>query len=234
MDKVYPNIDEAVADIPDGSIIAIGGFFTAGTPVHLIQALARQGAKDLTIISQSVGPGNEDISQLVMSRQIKKVICNYPFYRSAVKGAKHPFEKSVRAGKIDVEVVPMGTFIERLRAGGAGIAGFYTPTGVGTVVERGKEKKTFNGREYILELAIKPDYAFVYAHKGDRVGNLAYRKTARNYNPEMASAAKITIASVENLVEPGDIDPDHVHTPGIYVQRVVKIERPHDFYPTIE
>jgi len=234
MDKIYPNVDEAVADIPDGSIIAIGGFFTAGMPVHLIQALARQGAKDLTIICQSMGPGNEDISQLVMDGRIKKAICNYPFYRSATKGAEHPFEKAVRADKIDVEAVPMGTFIEKLRAGGAGIAGFYTPTGVGTVVERGKEKKMFNDREYLLELAIKPDYAFVYAYKGDRAGNLAYRKTARNYNPEMASAANITIASVENLVEPGDIDPDCVHTPGIYVQRVVKIERPQDYYPTIE
>jgi len=234
MDKICHSVDEAVADISDGSIIAIGGFFTAGTPVHLIQALARHGAKDLTIICQSVGPGNEDISQLVIKGQIKKAICTYPFYRSATKGAEHPFENSVRAGKIDVEVIPMGTFIEKLRAGGAGIAAFYTATGVGTVVERGKEKKMFNGKEYLLELAIKPDYTFVYAHKGDRAGNLAYRKTARNYNTEMASAATITIASVENLVEPGDIDPDHVHTPGVYVQRVVKIERPQNFYPTID
>ena len=181
-----------------------------------------------------MGPGNEDISQLVIKGQIKKAICTYPFYRSATKGAEHPFENSVRAGKIDVEVIPMGTFIEKLRAGGAGIAAFYTATGVGTVVERGKEKKMFNGKEYLLELAIKPDYTFVYAHKGDRAGNLAYRKTARNYNTEMASAANITIASVENLVEPGDIDPDHVHTPGVYVQRVVKIERPQNFYPTID
>jgi 3-oxoacid CoA-transferase A subunit len=234
MDKVCLSVDEAVADISDGSIIAIGGFFSAGTPVHLIQALVRHGARDLTIICQSVGPGNDDISQLIINSQIKKAICTYPFYRSATKGAKHPFEKSVRAGKIGVEVIPMGTFIEKLRAGGAGIAAFYTETGVGTVVERGKEKKMFNGKEYLLELAIKPDYAFVYAHKGDRIGNLAYRKTARNYNTEMASAALITIASVENLVEPGEIDPDHVHTPGIYVQKVVKIERPQNFYPTID
>jgi 3-oxoacid CoA-transferase A subunit len=225
MDKVYASIDEAVADIPDGASIAVGGFFTAGTPVQLIQALAKQGAKNLTIICQQMGPGNEDITQLVVQGQVKKAICNYPFYRSATKGANSPFEKAVRASQIELEVYPMGTFIEKMRAGGAGIAGFYTPTGVGTIVERGKEKRTFNGRPYLLELALKPDYAFVYAWKGDRMGNLSYRKTARNYNPEMAAAARITIASVEELVEPGELDPDKVHTPGIYVQRVVKVGR---------
>ena len=225
MDKVYASIDEAVADIPDGASIAVGGFFTAGTPVQLIQALAKQGAKNLTIICQQMGPGNEDITQLVVQGQVKKAICNYPFYRSATKGANSPFEKAVRASQIELEVYPMGTFIEKMRAGGAGIAGFYTPTGVGTIVERGKEKRTFNGRPYLLELALKPDYAFVYAWKGDRMGNLSYRKTARNYNPEMAAAARITIASVEELVEPGELDPDKVHTPGIYVQRAVKVGR---------
>ncbi len=225
MDRVYASIDEAVADIPDGASIAVGGFFTAGTPVQLIQALAKQGAKNLTIICQQMGPGNEDITRLVVQGQVKKAICNYPFYRSATKGASSPFEKAVRASQIELEVYPMGTFIEKMRAGGAGIAGFYTPTGVGTTVERGKEKRTFNGRPYLLELALKPDYAFVYAWKGDRMGNLSYRKTARNYNPEMAAAARITIASVEELVEPGELDPDKVHTPGIYVQRVVKVGR---------
>ncbi len=233
MDKVFPSIDEAVADIPDGASIAIGGFFTAGTPVPLIKALARQGAKNLTIICQQMGPGTEDISQLVVNKQIKKAICNYPFYRSATRGAKSLFEQSVRAGKIELEVFPMGTFIEKLRAGGAGIAAFYTPTGAGTVVERGKEKRTFNGRECLLEVAIKPDYAFVYAFKGDRMGNLTCHKTARNYNPEMAAAGKITIAAVENLVEPGEIDADMVHVPGIYVQRVVKVERP-NYMPSID
>lgn len=225
MDKVYASIDEAVADIPDGASIAVGGFFTAGTPVQLIQALAKQGANNLTIICQQMGPGNEDITQLVVQGQVKKAICNYPFYRSATKGANSPFEKAVRASQIELQVYPMGTFIEKMRAGGAGIAGFYTPTGVGTIVERGKEKRTFNGRPYLLELALKPDYAFVYAWKGDRMGNISYRKTARNYNPEMAAAARITIASVEELVEPGELDPDKVHTPGIYVQRVVKVGR---------
>ncbi len=233
LDKVYGSVDEALADIPNSAIIAIGGFFTAGTPVHLVQGLAEQGARDLTLICQQMGPGNEVLNQLIRNGQVKKAICNYPFYRSASRGANTPFEQAVRAGKIELEVYPMGTFIEKLRAGGAGIAGFYTPTGVGTVVETGKEKKTFGGREYLLELALKPDYAFVYAHKGDRTGNLIYRKTARNYNPEMAMAARITIASVEELVEPGELSPDCIHTPGIFVQRVVKVERP-SYYPTIE
>jgi 3-oxoacid CoA-transferase A subunit len=234
LNKVYDSVDEALADIPDGASIAIGGFFTAGTPIPLIQGLSRQGARDLTIICQQMGPGTEVLNHLILNGQVRKAICNYPFYRSASKGANTPFEKAVRAGEIELEVYPMGTFVEKLRAAGAGIAGFYTPTGVGTVVEIGKEKKTFNGREYLLELALKPDYAFVYAHKGDRSGNLVYRKTARNYNPEMAMAAGITIASVEYLFEPGDLNPDCIHTPGIYVQRVVKVDRPPHYYPGID
>ena len=233
MDKVFASIDEAIADIPDGASIAIGGFFTAGTPVDLIQALSRHPGKNLTIMCQSMGPGNEDVTQLVVQGQVKKAICNYPFYRSATRGADSPFEQAVRAAKVEVEVYPMGTFIEKLRAGGAGLAGFYTPTGVGTVVERGKEKKAFDGREYLLELSLKPDYAFVHAWKGDRVGNLMYRKTARNYNPEMAAAGKVTIAAVEELVEQGELDPDKVHTPGIYVQRVVKVQR-RNYIPSID
>ena len=233
MDKVYPSVDEAVADIPDGASIAIGGFFTAGTPISLIQALARQGAKDLTIICMQMGPGNDDISQLITNKQIKKAICNYPFYRSVSRGADSPAEQAVRTGKLEMEVYPMGTFIEKLRAGGAGISAFYTPTGVGTVVEAGKEKRAFGDRKYLLELALKPDYAFVYAYKGDRIGNLICHKTARNYNPEMAAAAGITIAAVENLVEIGGLEPDMVHVPGIYVQRVVKVSRP-EYFPSID
>jgi 3-oxoacid CoA-transferase subunit A len=233
LDKVYPGVDEAVADIPDGASITIGGFFTAGTPIPLIQALVRQGAKELTIICMQMGPGNEDINQLVINKQVKKAICNYPFYRSVSQGANSPVEQAVRAGKLEMEVYPMGTFIEKLRAGGAGIAAFYTPTGIGTVVETGKEKKVFGDREYILELALKPDYAFVYAYKGDRMGNLICHKTARNYNPEMAAAARITIAAVENLVGNGELESDMVHVPGIYVQRVVKVSRP-KYFPTID
>lgn len=231
MNKVYPSVDEAVADVFDGASIAFGGFFTAGSPVYLTQALARQGAKNLTIITQSMGIGNWEIDLLVNNHQVKKAICNYPFFRSASRLS--PFEKQLKAGEVECEVYPLGTFIEKLRARGAGIAGFYTPTGIGTVVAEGKECRVFNGREYLLELALKPDYAFVHAYKGDPYGNLVYRKTSRNYNPEMAMAAKITIAEVENLVEPGGIDPDYVHTPGIYVQRVVKVDRPR-LTPTIE
>lgn len=233
MDKVYPSVDAAVADIPAGASIAVSGFFTAGTPIPLIQALARQGAKNLTIICMQLGPGNADIQQLVLNNQLKKAICNYPLYRSASRGANEPFEQAVRAGKVEVEVYPMGTFVEKLRAAGAGLAGFYTPTGVGTVVERGKEKRRFGDQEYLLELALKPDYAFVYAYQADRMGNLVCRKTARNYNPEMAAAAKITIAAVENIVEPGTLEPDMIHVPCVYVQRVVKVDRP-VYFPTID
>jgi len=233
LDKVYPGVDEAVADIPDGASVAISGFFTAGTPIPLIKALANQGAKDLTIICMQMGPGNEDINQLVINKQVKKAICNYPFYRSASRGADSPAEKAVRAGELEMEVYPMGTFTEKLRAAGAGIAAFYTPTGVGTVVETGKEKRKFGDKEYLLELALKPDYAFVYAYKGDSMGNLACHLTARNYNPEMAAAGKITIAAVESLVAPGELDGDMIHVPGVYVQRVVKVGRP-DYFPTID
>jgi 3-oxoacid CoA-transferase subunit A len=233
LDKVYPSVDEAVADIPDGASIAIGGFFTAGTPIPLIQALARQDVKDLTIICMQMGPGNEDINQLVVNKQVKKAICNYPFYRSASRGAGSPAEQAVRAGKLEMEVYPMGTFIEKLRAAGAGIAAFYTPTGIGTVVDEGKEKRIFGDQEYLLELALQPDYAFVYAYKGDSMGNLICHKTARNYNPEMAASARITIAAVENLVKVGELEPDMVHVPGIYVQRVVKVDRP-TYFPTID
>lgn len=233
MDKVFPSVDEAVKDIPDGASIAIAGFFTAGTPIPLIKALAKQGAKDLTIICMQMGPGNEDVNQLIVNKQVRKAICNYPFYRSASRGADSPAEQAVRAGELEMEIFPMGTFSEKLRAAGAGIAAFYTPTGVGTVVERGKEKRKFGKREYLLELALQPDYAFVYAYKGDRMGNLQCHLTARNYNPEMSAAAKITIAAVENLVEPGNIDGDMVHIPGIYIQRVVKVDRP-VYFPTID
>jgi 3-oxoacid CoA-transferase A subunit len=233
LDKVFPNVDAAVADIPDGASIAVSGFFTAGTPIPLIQALNRQGAKDLTIICMQMGPGNEDINQLVINKRVKKAICNYPFYRSASRGANSPAEQAVRSGEIEIEVYPMGTFSEKLRVAGAGIAAFYTPTGVGTVVERGKEKRKFGDHEYLLELALKPDYAFVYAYRGDLMGNLQCHLTARNYNPEMAAAAKITIAAVENLVETGGIEGDMVHIPGIYVQRVVKVDRP-TYFPSID
>ncbi len=232
MNKVISSVDKAVADIPSGASVAIQGFFSAGVPVPLIEALARQGARDLTIISMQMGSGNESIIQLVLNKQIKKAICAYPLYRSATRGASSPFETAVRAGEIEMEVYPMGTFAEKLRAGGAGIPGFYTPAGVGTAVEEGKEKKRFGEKEFLLELALKPDFALVYAHKGDPLGNLVCRKTARNFGPEMAAAAKITIAAVEDIFRPGELDPDQIHIPGIYVQRVVKVERPR-FIPAV-
>jgi len=229
MDKSYTSAESAIEDIPDGAVIAFGSFFTAGKPTALTQALAQKGVKDLTVVVQQVGTGNEEMLELVTNGQIKKAICNYPFPRSATKGAQHPFEQAVRSGKIELEIYPIGTFVEKLRCAGAGIPGFYTPTGVGTVVAEGKEVKVFDGVEYLLELALPVDYAFVHAWKGDREGNLIYRFTAQNYNNAMAMAGRVTVAEVETLVEVGELDPNCIHTPGIFVKRVVEIGRP-DFY----
>jgi len=229
MDKTYTSAELAIADIPDGAVIAFGSFFTAGKPTALTQALAKKGVKDLTVVVQQVGTGNEEMLELVTNGQIKKAICNYPFPRSATKGAQHPFEQAVRSGKIELEIYPIGTFVEKLRCAGAGIPGFYTPTGVGTVVAEGKEVKVFDGVEYLLELALPVDYAFVHAWKGDREGNLIYHFTAQNYNNAMAMAGRVTVAEVETLVEVGELDPNCIHTPGIFVKRVVEIGRP-DFY----
>ncbi|MFA5400577.1 MAG: 3-oxoacid CoA-transferase subunit A [Dehalococcoidia bacterium] len=226
MDKTYASPEEAIADIPDGAVIAFGSFFTAGKPTALTRALAKKGVKNLTVVVQQVGTGNEEMLELVTNGQIKKAICNYPFPRSATKGAQHPFEQAVRSGKIELEIYPIGTFVEKLRCAGAGIPGFYTPTGVGTVVAEGKEVKVFNGAEYLLELALPVDFAFVHAWKGDREGNLIYRFTAQNYNNAMAMAGKVTIAEVEKLFDVGELDPNIIHTPGIFVKRVIEIGRP--------
>ncbi len=226
MDKTYASAEEAIADIPDGAVIAFGSFFTAGKPTALTRALAKKGVKNLTVVVQQVGTGNEEMLELVTNGQIKKAICNYPFPRSASKGAQHPFEQAVRNGKISLEIYPIGTFVEKLRCAGAGIPGFYTPAGVGTVVAEGKEVRVFNGVENLLELALPVDFAFVHAWKGDREGNLVYRFTAQNYNNAMAMAGKVTIAEVETLVEAGELDPNFIHTPGIFVKRVVETGRP--------
>ncbi len=231
MDKEYPSIDEAIADISDGASIALGGFFSCGNPNYLTEALARHGAKELTIITMACGIGNWEFDDLMKNGQVKKAICNYPFFRSVSRQSL--FEEDLRVGKVECEMSPMGTFIERLRAGGAGIPAFFTPTGAGTLVANGKEIREFNGREYLLETALKPDYSFIHAWKADRMGNIVFRKTSRNYNPEMAMAGKITIVQVEHLVETGEIEPDQVHLPGIYVQRIVKVERP-EIEATIE
>lgn len=224
MDKLFANIDEAVADIPDGASIAFGGFFTCGSPIYLTEALARRKCKDLTIISQTIGVGNWELNLLIKNHQVKHAICNYPFSRSASKIS--PFEKQLRSGKVTCEVYPMGTFIEKLRAAAAGLGAFYTPTGVGTIVAEDKETRTIDDRAYLLEYALKPDYAFIHAWKADRMGNVIFRKTAQNYNPEMAKSAVITIVEAENVVKNGDLDPNAIHLPGIFVKRVVKVDRP--------
>lgn len=207
-------------------MIAFGGFFSAGRPIELTRALARKGVKNLTVVVQQVGTGNEEMLELVIKGQIKKAICNYPFPRSASKGAQHPFEQAVRRGEIELEVYPIGTFVEKLRCAGAGIPAFYTPTGVGTVVAEGKEVRVFNGVENLLETALPVDFAFVHAWKGDSEGNLVYRFTAQNYNNAMAMAGKVTIAEIETLIEVGELDPNYIHTPGIFVKRVVVTGRP--------
>jgi 3-oxoacid CoA-transferase A subunit len=239
MDKVIASVDEAIAEIRDGAVIAVPGFFTCGVPRELLNGLIRKGVKDLTFTC-GCGPfvgANEECTKLVKNGQIKKVIDSYGLSRSASKGMQDTFELAVRAGKIELEVYPMGTMAEKYRAAGAGIPAFYTPTGVGTVVEEcivssieanrvKKETKIINGQKYILEYALRPDFAFVHAITGDREGNLRYAKTARNFNHVMATAAKVTIAEVENLVEAGELPADDVQTPGVYVHKVVKVPRP--------
>ncbi|MFC2067023.1 CoA transferase subunit A [Chloroflexota bacterium] len=239
MNKVWDSAEEAIADIQDGARIAVAGFLTAGVPRILLRALAANGTKNLSLLC-GCGPllGDPEILEmLVKNKQLKRVIDSYGLYRSASKGEKDPFEQAVKAGEIELRVYPMGTLAERYRAAAAGIPAFYTPTGVGSVVEdiivsslkeirRKKETRIFNGERYVLEYSLKPDYAFVHAHTGDREGNLKYKATSINFNPVMAAASRITIAEVENLVEPGEIPPDFVHTPGIYVNRVVKVPRP--------
>jgi 3-oxoacid CoA-transferase subunit A len=213
MNKVVANAAEAVRDIKDGAVLMVGGFGLCGIPENLISALHDRGVKNLTVISNNAGVNDFGLGILLGTRQIRKMISTYV-------GENEIFEQQCLKGEIEVELVPQGTFAERIRAGGAGIAGFYTPTGVGTLVEEGKEKRVFDGREYMLEKALKADYAFVKAWKGDAMGNLVYRKTARNFNPMMATAARITIAEVEELVPVGSIDGDHIHTPGIFVKRI--------------
>jgi 3-oxoacid CoA-transferase subunit A len=213
MNKVVANAAEAVQDIPDGAVLMVGGFGLCGIPENLITALREIGVKDLTVISNNAGVNDFGLGILLQTRQIKKMISTYV-------GENEVFEQQCLKGEIEVELVPQGTFSERIRAGGAGIAGFFTPTGVGTLVEQGKEKRVFEGREYILERPLKADFALIKAWKGDAMGNLVYRKTARNFNPMMATAAKITIAEVEQIEPVGSIDGDHIHTPGIFVKRI--------------
>ncbi len=223
MNKVFSSPEEAVADIADGSTIMFGGFGVTGIPFTLIRALCKKGTKNITAVSNSPGGRLEDsdLSILFRNRQIKKMVASYPVYADKVS----VFEQQYLKGEVELEMVPQGTLAERIRAGGAGTAGFYTPTGVGTIVAEGKEKRTFDGKEYLLELALRADFALIKAHKADRMGNLTYRMSARNFNPVMATAARVTIAEVDEIVEVGELDPETIITPGIFVERIVKGEK---------
>ncbi len=215
MHKVVASAAEAVADIPDGATIMVGGFGVVGVPEHLLEALRQRGVRDLTVISNNAGTDDHGIGPLLKARQLRKMIATYV-------GENKEFERQFLQKELEVELVPQGTFSERIRAGGAGIAAFYTPTGVGTIVAEGKDVREFDGRAYVLERALTADFAFVKAWTGDTAGNLVYRRTTRNFNPMMATAARTTIAEVEQLVEAGAIVADHVHTPGIFVQRILQ------------
>jgi 3-oxoacid CoA-transferase A subunit len=235
VNKVFASCDDAVADVFDGATIMIGGFGSfGGLPIHLIVALAKQGAKELTVIanqggvgfelSKRIKPGGyEDIGALYAKAQVKRFIGSVP----ALGGMPptSPLETMHREGKVEMELVPQGTLAERIRAGAGGLGGFYTPTGVGTPVEKGKEKRTINGREYLLELPLTADFALIKAHKADTLGNLVYRGTARCFNPVMAMAAKTTIVEVDELVQPGELDPEAVVTPHPFVSRIVEVPR---------
>ncbi len=238
MDKTVKSVEEALAGIEDGATIAIGGFFAAGVPRVLLRALIDKGVKNLTLACGS-GPmlgAKDELLALVSNGQIRKVIDSYGLFRSATKGAQHPFEQQIRSGEIELEVYPMGTLCERYRMAGAGIPAFFVPVGAGSMVEEAtitnieenrkkKETRSINGQTCVLEYALKPDFALVHAYTGDPEGNLCYRKTARNFNHVMATAAGVTIAEVENIVSSGDLDPESVHTPGIFVQRVLQVPR---------
>lgn len=215
MNKVFSSTHEAVADIPNNAMLMAGGFGLCGIPEKLIAALVERGVRGLTVVSNNAGVDDFGLGLLLQTRQIRKMISSYV-------GENKTFERQFLSGELEVELVPQGTLAERIRAGGAGIPAFYTPTGYGTPVADGKEVREFEGRHCVLERALFADFALIKAWKGDRHGNLVYRRTARNFNPMMATAARVTIAEVEELVEPGEIEPDQVHTPGIFVQRIVR------------
>jgi len=215
MSKVVRDADEAIGEIADGATIMMGGFGLCGIPENLIKALVRRGTKGLTVISNNAGTSDFGIGLLLRTRQVRKMIATYV-------GENDLFEQQVLSGELEVELNPQGTFAERIRAAGAGIAAFFTPTGVGTVIAEGKEVRAFGSRRFVLETALSADFAFVKAQRGDRLGNLVYRRTARNFNPVMATAGRVTIAEVEELVDPGALDPDLVHTPGVFVTRILQ------------
>lgn len=217
INKIYDSIHEAVADVPDGASIMIGGFGNAGMPSALIDALIEQGARELTIVSNNAGNGETGLAALLKAGRVKKIICSFPRQTDS-----WVFDGLYREGKIELELTPQGNLAERIRAAGAGIGGFFTPTGYGTLLAEGKESRVIDGRGYVLESPIHADYAFIKALRGDRWGNLVYRKAARNFGPIMASAARCTIAQVDEVVELGELDPEVIVTPGIFVKRVVQ------------
>ncbi|WP_104711825.1 CoA transferase subunit A [Helicobacter felis] len=215
MNKVISNIEEAIAGVQDGMTIMFGGFGLCGIPENAILALSKSGVKNITCISNNPGVDDFGLGLLVKNKQIKKMIASYV-------GENATFEQQFLNGEVEVEFNPQGTLAERIRAGGAGIPGFYTPTGVGTIIAEGKEHKEFEGRTYILETALKADFAFIKAHKADPYGNLIFNKTAMNFNPMMAKAAQVTVVEVEEIVELGALDPNFIHVPGVFVDRIFK------------
>jgi 3-oxoadipate CoA-transferase, alpha subunit len=218
IDKIVPSPAAAVADIPDGATVMIGGFGTAGMPSELIDALIAHGARELTIVNNNAGNGDTGLAALLKARRVRKIVCSFPRQTDS-----HVFDTLYRAGEIELELVPQGNLAERIRAAGAGIGAFFSPTGFGTLLAEGKETRVIDGRNYVLEHPIRADFALIKALRGDRWGNLVYRKTARNFGPIMASAARCTIAQVREIVNLGDLDPEAVVTPGIFVRRVVEV-----------
>jgi 3-oxoadipate CoA-transferase alpha subunit len=221
INKLVDSIREAVADIHDGATVMIGGFGEAGSPIELIHALIDQGAKGLTVVNNNTGSGHVGLAALLDNERVAKMICSYPRTTNS-----KVFPEQYRAGKVELELVPQGTLAERIRAGGAGIPAFYTATGVGTVLEEGKERREFDGRKYLMERGLSADFALVKAATADRYGNLLYNKTARNFAPIMCTAAEATIVQTASVVPAGDIDPECVVTPGIFVDRVVQVADP--------
>jgi 3-oxoacid CoA-transferase subunit A len=218
IDKVVASADEAVRNVADGATLVVGGFGLCGIPENLIAALVRRGARNLTVVSNNCGVDDWGLGLLLRTRQIRKMVSSYV-------GENAEFERQFLSGELEVELVPQGTLAERMRAGGAGIPAFYTPAGVGTLAAEGKETRVLDGREYVMERGIVGDFSFVAAWKGDRLGNLVYRKAARNFNPMAITAGRVAVAEVEELVEVGELDPECVHTPGVYVDRLVVAPR---------
>lgn len=220
INKIMPSAKAALSDVPDGATVMIGGFGTAGLPNELIDALIEQGAKNLTIVNNNAGNGDTGLAALLAAKRVRKIICSFPRQADS-----HHFDALYRSGAIELELVPQGNLAERIRAAGAGIGGFFTPTGYGTELAKGKETREIGGRMYVLEAPIHADYALIKAEAGDRWGNLTYRMTARNFGPVMAMAAKITVATVHKIIDLGQFDPEAVVTPGLFVQRVVQVAR---------